>query len=537
MAERRRSALSPRGRSPEGAVLHITDLVYRVAGRPLFDGASATIPGGHFVGLVGRNGAGKTTILRLIAGALQPDGGTITVAPAGTIGILPQEAPRGAASVFDFVLAADVVRARLLAEAATATDALRLAEVHAQLDDIGAAAAPARAAAILAGLGFDAKAQTRPLDTFSGGWRMRAALATLLFTAPDLLLLDEPSNHLDLEARLWLEVFLKRNRGTTLLVSHDRALLNALVGGILHLSQGRLAFYRGNYDAFERASEQRQTQAAARLARQEAQRARIQTFIDRFRAKATKARQVQSRIKALTRLEAQAPERADPAVIFDLPAPSPRPGPLLRLEGAAVGYGDTPILRRLDLTIDRDDRIALLGANGNGKTTLLRLFAGTLRTSRGTLTRVPKLRTGYFVQEQADALDPAATPLAHVAALEPPRSVQARYAHLGRFGLGQERAEQAIGALSGGEKARLLLATVMYQAPHLLLLDEPTNHLDMASREALAAALMSYAGAVVLVSHDFNLIDLCADRLWLVADGTVRPFDGDLAEYRACVTA
>ena len=514
-------------------MLEIANLTYRIAGRLLLDDASAFVPAGHRVGLVGRNGTGKSTLLRLILGELEPDGGAIRLPRDTALGMLAQEAPGGAASPLDIVLAADARRAALLAEAETATDPHRIAELHAELADSAAHAAPARAAAILAGLGFDQDAQGRPMNSFSGGWRMRVALAAQLFATPDLLLLDEPTNHLDFEAAAWLESYLKRYPRTLVMVSHDRDFLNAVADGILHLEHGKLTFYRGDYDDFQRTRRERLAHVQALAAKQEAERKRIQAFIDRFRAKASKARQAQSRVKALARLEPIEVAARDEAVQFHFPDPDPLPPPLIALDGAAVGYDGPIVLQRLDLRVDPDDRIALLGANGNGKSTLVRLLAGQLKPRAGSRHASSKLRVGYFAQHQLEALDPAETAYQHMQRLMPAARVDQVRARLGRVGFGQTRADIAAGDLSGGEKARLTLALITHDAPHLLVLDEPTNHLDIEAREALIDGLADYGGAVILVTHDRHMVELIADRLWLVADGTARPFDGDIDDYRA----
>jgi ATP-binding cassette subfamily F protein 3 len=514
-------------------MLQINELVYRIGGRVLLDGATLTLPAGHHAGLVGRNGTGKSTLLRLIAGELQPDGGAIALPNGTRIGMVAQEAPDGPESLLDTVLAADRERTALLAEAETAKDPQRIAEIHARLADIGAHAAPARAATILAGLGFDAEAQARPCRDFSGGWRMRVALAAVLFSEPDLLLLDEPTNHLDLEATLWLEGFLKSYPRTLLLVSHDRDLLNKAVDKIVHLEGGKLTVYSGGYDRFERTRAERLAHQEALRAKQLAARRHMQAFIDRFRYKASKARQAQSRLKALARMEPIASVIEERTVAFDFPSPDPLAPPLITLDKVSVGYApDKPVLRGLDLRLDMDDRVALLGANGNGKSTLVKLLAGRLQPLAGRLHRSPKLRVGYFAQHQADELDLAATPLALMERLAPTATEEKRRAHLGRFGFEQDKALTPVAALSGGEKARLLLALMSREAPHILLLDEPTNHLDVDSRQALVQAINGFEGAVVLISHDPHLIELTADRLWLVADGTCRTFDGDLDDYR-----
>ena len=514
-------------------MLRITELGYRVAGRPILEGASLSVNDGERVGLIGRNGSGKTTLLKLITGDLQPDQGDIALPARNSVGTLPQDAPSGPESLIDTVLAADVERAALLREAEAAEDPGRLAEVHERLATIEADSAPARAARILAGLGFDEAAQQGPCSALSGGWRMRVALAAILFRQPDILLLDEPTNHLDLEATVWLESFLKRYPGTLILVSHDRRLLNQVPERIVHLEELRLVSYRGNYDRFERTRRERLERQVAMQARQLAQRRHIQAFVDRFRYKASKARQAQSRLKALERMEPIASVVEQRTVAFAFPKPKALSPPIVNLEGAAVGYDPAqPVLSHLDLRLDMDDRIALLGANGNGKSTLTRLLAGRLKPAAGTLRTSSKLKIGYFSQDQAEELDLAATPLDHMARLMPLATPQKLRSHLGAFGFGQDKAEVRVGALSGGEKARLLFSLISREAPQLLLLDEPTNHLDVDSRQALVEAINDYEGAVVLVSHDAHLIELVADRLWLVADGTVTAFDGDLEDYR-----
>jgi ATP-binding cassette subfamily F protein 3 len=513
-------------------MLHINELTYRIAGRVLIDRATVAVSTGQKVALVGRNGSGKTTLLKLIAGEWQPDGGAISVPPRWRIGRVAQDAPSGPEALIDIVLAADTERTQLLHTAEIATDPHEIAETHDRLTQIQAHAAPARAAAILAGLGFDAAAQLRPASDFSGGWRMRVALAAILFAEPDLLLLDEPTNHLDLEATLWLESYLKTYPRTVILVSHDRDLLNAVPDRIIHIDRGKLIAYSGNYDSFERVRRERLKNTTALAAKQAEQRRHMQAFIDRFRYKASKARQAQSRIKALARMEPVTPVVDEATIAFRFPDPEPLSPPILTLDGAAAGYDERPVLSRLDLRIDMEDRIALLGANGNGKSTLVRLIASRLKPMAGTVRRSPKLRIGYFAQHQAEELNLEATPLQHLQELEPLASDEKLRAHLGRFGFSGEKALTRVGALSGGEKARLLFALMSRTSPHLLLLDEPTNHLDMDSREALVEALNAFEGAVILISHDPHLIELTADRLWLVADGTCRSFDGDLDDYR-----
>jgi ATP-binding cassette, subfamily F, member 3 len=513
-------------------MLTISGLTYRIGGRALLSEASAQIPAGSKVGLVGRNGAGKSTLLGLIRGALQPDAGDIQMPRGHRLGFLAQEAPGGDRNALETVLAADTERAALLTELDTATP-LRIAEIEARLDEIAARAAPARAARILAGLGLDAAMQERPLSELSGGWRMRVALAAVLFAEPDLLLLDEPTNHLDLEAALWLERFLRRYRHSFVLVSHDRQLLNAATTATLHLDNGKLALYSGGFDAFLRARREAAARQAALAQRQQRERERLQRFIDRFRYKASKARQAQSRVKALARLEPVALIADAAPVTLRLPQPVELSPPLLSLDRVSIGYvPGQPVLSRLDLRLDPDDRIALLGANGNGKTTFARLLAGRLEPFSGRMTRAPKLSCGFFAQHQIEEMRPGESAFDHLAALmpdSPPETVRAR---LGGFGFSQDKAFVPVGELSGGERARLNLALVTHDAPGLLILDEPTNHLDMETREALVAALAEYSGAVVLVSHDWHLVELVADRLWLVEGGTVRPFEDDLEAYR-----
>jgi ATP-binding cassette subfamily F protein 3 len=514
-------------------VLTIRDLTIRIAGRNLLDGANLQIDDGRKVGLVGRNGAGKSTLLRAITHELQPDGGEIRLAARARMAHVAQEAPGGDEPLLDIVLAADTERASLLAEADSHPDPARLAEIHDRLIGIRADSAPARAGAILSGLGFDAAAQARPSREFSGGWRMRVALARALFLEPELLLLDEPTNHLDLEATMWLEGWLSRFPGAAIVVSHDRGLLERCVDSIAHLDRAQITLYQGNFANFVRIRAERQAQQAAANLRIAAERAHIQSFVDRFRAKATKARQAQSRLKALERLPPIEAVVEDHPVRFAFPAPEELAPPILSLNGCSVGYGGPPILKGLNLRLDPDDRIALLGANGNGKSTLAKLLAGRLQPEGGTYFRNKSLRVGYFAQHQAEELDLAGTPLTHMQAALPKATETQCRAQLARFGLDADRADNRITALSGGEKARLLLSLTTRDAPQLLILDEPTNHLDIDAREALVKALADYPGAVVLITHDPHLVELAADRLWLVADGAVTPFDGDLDDYRA----
>ncbi len=516
-------------------MLHINDLTYRIEGRTIFDKATAGIPTGHKVGFVGRNGSGKTTLLRLIAGEIHPDDGGITVPKATRIGWVTQEAPGGPDSLIAFVLAADAERARLLAEADTAHDPHRIAEIHERLADIGAHAAPARAARILSGLGFDETAQQRPCAEYSGGWRMRVALAAMLFTEPDLLLLDEPTNYLDLEGTLWLEDYLADYPHTVLIVSHDRELLNRSVTSILHLTQGKLTLYTGGYDRFEEARREKQRLDLKLKKKQDDQRRHIEAFVARFKAKASKATQAQSRLKVLARMQPIAEEIEERVTPFLFPNPAKAfASPLIRLEGAAAGYAPgSLVLGDLNLRLDADDRVGLLGANGNGKSTFAKLISGRLPAMFGKRYASDKIVVGYFAQHQMDDLPAGKTPYQHMLDLMPDATEAQRRAKLGALGFGVEKADTKAENLSGGEKARLLFALATFHGPHLLILDEPTNHLDVDSREALVRALNDYEGAVILISHDRHLMDASADRLWIVRDSTVRPYDGDMTSYRA----
>jgi ATP-binding cassette subfamily F protein 3 len=514
-------------------MLTISELTYRIGGRTLLAGAGAQINSGWKVGLVGRNGSGKSTLLDIILSNLQPDEGDVTLQKGLRVGSVAQETPGGTTTPLEWVLAADVERASLLEEAEHASDPHRIAEIQERLFDIDAHAAPARAASILAGLGFDEARQNEPLSSFSGGWRMRVALAAALFAEPDLLLLDEPTNHLDLEATLWLEDYLRAWRRTILIVSHDRQILNAVPDHILHLEEKKLVLYSGGYDNFVRTRRERQEHQAALAAKQAAQREHLQAFIDRFRAKATKARQAQSRIKALAKLEPIATMVEDATIRFDFPEPVELAPPLLAFDHVSVGYTEgQPILRNIDLRLDSDDRIALLGANGNGKSTLAKLIAGRLSPMIGRETRHPKLRCGFFAQHQIEDLIADETPLQQMGRIMPGAAVAQVRARLGRFGFSQDKALVKVRDLSGGEKARLNFALITHAAPPLLVLDEPTNHLDIEAREALVQAINDFSGAVILISHDWHLLELTVDRLWLVSNGTVEPFTGDLEEYR-----
>ncbi|EEW24319.1 ABC-F family ATP-binding cassette domain-containing protein [Rhodobacter ferrooxidans] len=518
-------------------MLRISDISYSVEGRPLFSGASATIPYGHKVGLVGRNGAGKTTLFRIIRRELALEGGDISLPARSKIGGVAQEVPSSDTSLLDTVLQADTERTALLAESETAQDPHRIADIQHRLADIDAWSAEGRASSILKGLGFDAEAQLRPCSDFSGGWRMRVALAGVLFAQPDLLLLDEPTNYLDLEGALWLEAYLQKYPHTVIIISHDRGLLNRAVQGILHLDQKKLTYWTGPYDQFARQMAERRAVLASEAKKQEARRAHLQSFVDRFKAKASKAVQAQSRVKMLEKMTTITPPEEAKKQVFTFPKPEELSPPIINMEGVAVGYGGPPILRKLNLRIDQDDRIALLGRNGEGKSTLSKLLAGKLEACEGKMVSSSKLRIGYFAQHQVDELHIDETPLQHIMRLRPNEGQPRLRARLAGFGLMADQAETVVGRLSGGQKARLSLLLATIDAPHLLILDEPTNHLDMESREALVEALTEYSGAVVLVSHDMHLLGLVADRLWLVKGGAVVPYTEDLETYRAQLLA
>ncbi len=515
-------------------MLHINDLSFRIEGRPLFEHAAATIPPGHKVGLVGRNGTGKTTLLRLIAGELHPDDGSVSFPKNARLAHVSQEAPGGPETLLETVLAAHTELAALTAEAETAHDPHRISEIHARLTDIDAHSAPSRAARILSGLGFDEEAQARPCAEFSGGWRMRVALAGALFAAPDILLLDEPTNYLDLEGALWLEDFIASYPHTVLIVSHDRDLLNTAVDSILHLNERRLTVYAGGYDRFEETRrEQQRLQLKLKKAQDDARR-HMEAFVERFRAKATKARQAQSRLKALAKMQPIAAEIDSEVRPFRFPSPErPLGNPLIRIEAASAGYDpEKPVLRNVNLRLDCDDRVGLLGANGNGKSTLAKLLCGRLEPLSGFRRASKKLEYGYFAQHQMDELRPKLSAYDHIAELMPDATEAQKRAKVAGIGFGADKADTPSEKLSGGEKARLLFALATFHAPHLLIFDEPTNHLDVDSREALIHALNDFEGAVILISHDRHLLEAAVDRLWLVRGGAVTPYDGDLDSYR-----
>ncbi|SFN48924.1 ATP-binding cassette, subfamily F, member 3 [Roseovarius lutimaris] len=516
-----------------GAMLRINDISYSVAGRVLIDHTSVTIPDGHKVGIVGRNGTGKTTLFRLIRGELALESGEISLPSRARIGGVAQEVPGNEVSLIDTVLAADTERAELLAESQTATAAGRISDIQTRLADIDAWSAEGRASSILKGLGFTDAEQRMPCSAFSGGWRMRVALAGVLFAQPDLLLLDEPTNYLDLEGALWLESYLGRYPHTVLIVSHDRELLNRAVGSILHLEDKKLTLYQGGYETFAETRAARLAAAESEARKQDARRAHLQSFVDRFRAKASKAVQAQSRLKMIAKLKPITTPQEAALKRFTFPEPEELSPPIIRVENGVVGYDGKPVLSRLDLRIDQDDRIALLGRNGEGKSTLSKLLSGRLDLMQGRITKASKLRVGFFAQHQVDELHIDETPIDHIRRMRPTETPARLRARLGGFGIGAEQAETLVGRLSGGQKARLSLMLATLDAPHMLILDEPTNHLDIESREALVEALTTYSGAVILVSHDMHLLSLVADRLWLVKDGDVAPYDGDLQSYRA----
>ena len=514
-------------------MLNLNGITVRLGGRTILDRATAALPPYSRIGLIGRNGAGKSTLMKVMIGSLEADDGSLEMPKGTRIGYIAQEAPAGDSTPFETVLAADTERAALMIESEQeGLDPDRMAEVHERLIAIDAYTAPARASRILVGLGFDEDMQGRPLDSFSGGWKMRVALASLLFSQPDLLLLDEPSNHLDLEATLWLENFLKGYPAMMVVISHERDLLNNVVDHILHLDNGQVTLYSGGYDSFERQRAERAAQLAAAKASQDAQRAKLQEYVARNSARASTAKQAQSRAKALARMQPIAAMAEDPTLSFDFPSPDELKPPLVTLDLASVGYtAGNPILQRLNLRIDPDDRIALLGRNGNGKTTLARLLAAQLTPMEGQMSASGKMRVGYFTQYQVEELDGDDTPLEHMTHQMKGATPGAVRAQLGRFGFSGAKATTKVGKLSGGERARLALALITRDAPHMLILDEPTNHLDVDAREALVQALNEYEGTVVLVSHDRHMLELTADRLVLVDNGTATEFSGTIEDY------
>lgn len=513
-------------------MIHLNDLTYRLGPRLLFDKATVALPANARVGFVGRNGTGKTTLFRMISGELAPEDGSINYPARARLGRVEQEAPGGPGTLIDFVLEADKERASLLVEAETATDPHRIAEIQTRLVDIGAHSAPARAGTILSGLGFDHAAQQRSLSEFSGGWRMRVALAAVLFATPDLLLLDEPTNYLDLEGTLWLIEYLKTYPATILVISHDRDLLDAVCDHILHLDRAKLTLWKGNYTSFDKQRRELQAIQLKHKKKQDDHRRHLQDFVDRFRAKATKARQAQSRLKMLAKMEPVSAMVDSDVLPFFLPSPQKELSPpIIAMESASVGYDERVILSRLSLNISNDDRIGLLGSNGNGKSTFAKLLGGRLKTMSGSLRRSSKMEVGFFAQHQIDDLDANGTPYTHVAPLMVDGTEAKIRARVAQMGFPNVKSDTRVSELSGGEKARLLMGLATFHGPHLLIMDEPTNHLDIDSRAALIEAINEYEGAVILVSHDRYLLEACADRLWLVSGGTVSAFDGDMDEY------
>ena len=516
-------------------MLTISNLTFRIGGRTLLDNASLSITRGQKVGLIGPNGTGKSTLFNLISGELSVDGGEIIIMNKTTVGRVRQDLPEDDTTLVDIVLSFDKERAALFKEAETAEDPERIGYIYSRLDEIGAYEAPSRAEKILAGLGFDEAAQNSPISAFSGGWRMRVALAAALFLEPDLLMLDEPTNHLDFEAMVWLESYLITYSKTMIIISHDRDILNKTVTHIAHLENKKLTMYTGNYDQFERRRAEKLMNQQSLHEKQMAQKVHMQKFVDRFRATASKARQAQSRIKAIEKMDIVDAVMAERVTAFIFPVPEELPSPIITLDGVDAGYDGKPVLRNLNLRIDMDDRIALLGANGNGKSTLVKLLSGRLKEMAGDINRPGKLRIGYFAQHQTEEMDVTRTPyeLMRETMVDKPEP-KVRGA-LGKFGFDRHKADTKVELLSGGEKARLLLCLMSFDAPHIMLLDEPTNHLDIDSREALMQALNNYKGAIILVSHDPHLVECVADRLWLVADKDCKSFDGDIEEYRNLV--
>ena len=518
-------------------MINISNLTYRISGRLLLDSVSVSIPSGHRIGLVGNNGTGKSTLLKLIAKDLQPDAGDISISGLrnleADIGSVAQEAPNGAMTPLEFTLAADLEREKLLKEVETETSPERISEIHSRLSDIGAYSAEARASSILHGLGFNQKEQGQPLSNFSGGWRMRVAIAAVLFSDPELLLLDEPTNHLDLESTIWLESYLKTFSKTLLVVSHDKGLLDRSVNGILHLEGQKLSFYRGAYNSFEKLRNQQLAGLASQAKKQALNRKKIEAFVARFRSKASKAKQAQSRLKALERIVEQKMPPPEPETIFSFVSVDELASPLIVFENVSLGYDQSsPVLTHLNLRIDTADKIGLLGRNGNGKSTLAKGIAGKLMQFSGEVSFSSKLRIGYFAQHQLDELEPELNAIEHLLQIDPEATSLKLRNRLGGVGLVQEKQTTEIKYLSGGEKARLTLAIIIYKDPHVLILDEPTNHLDIAARDALVSALNEFNGAVILISHDQQLLAGCVDEFFLVDQGAVTRFDGDLDDYK-----
>ena len=519
-------------------MLTIDNLTYRIQGRVLMDGASARIPAGWKVGLIGRNGTGKSTLLRLIRESLTESDSAIRIGKAAKMGWVAQEVEASDRTLIEETLAADTERAQLMHAAETVTDPDELADIHERLMTTDAWSGESRAASILTGLGFSQADLSRACREFSGGWRMRAALAGVLFAEPDLLLLDEPTNYLDLEGAAWLESYLRSYPHTVLLVSHDRELLNSAVTHILALEHQKLTVHAGNYDSWQKKKAEQLALAQAQKAKQDKQKAHLQSFVDRFRAKASKATQAQSRLKMLEKMQdivIPLEERTHP---FEFPAPGELASPLFVLDNADLGYAPgQPVLRNVQLRVDNDDRIAIVGANGQGKSTLVKSIANRLNLLAGNRVAAPKVEIGYFSQDQLDELNEGENALDHVRRMRPQASDGQIRAIVANIGFNRDKAETKVEKLSGGEKVRLLLGLTALKKPHILILDEPTSHLDIDSREALIHALNDYEGAVLLITHDVYLAEATADRLWLVNDGRAAPYDGDLSDYRALVLA
>ncbi|RYE11380.1 MAG: ABC transporter ATP-binding protein [Hyphomicrobiales bacterium] len=519
-------------------MLSVSSLTYRIQGRPLFEGASIVLPDGAKAGFVGKNGSGKTTLFKLILGQIAVDSGSIEVNRRARIGAVAQEAPATSLSVLETVMAADTERAALLAEAETAHDAHRIADIHMRLADIDAHTAEARAATILKGLGFEQDRQLGPTSELSGGWRMRVALAGVLFSQPDLLLLDEPTNYLDLEGTLWLEKYLATYPYTVFMISHDRDLLNKAVTSIVHLEHGKLTYYKGGYDTFEETRRMQMELNNKSRERTLEQIAHLQSFVDRFKAKATKAKQAQARVKMIQKLKPPAAMFDEYAAPFQFQNPKKIPAaPMMTFDNVSVGYGDKVILRHINNRIDPDDRIALVGVNGNGKSTFAKLLAGGLKPMGGEMRRSKGLDIAYFAQHQMDSLKPEQTPLEHVIDMMPYDSEAKRRSRIAQMGLTTSRMDTPVKNLSGGERARLLLGLITFGGPGMLILDEPTNHLDIDSRDALVEALNDYTGAVLIISHDRHLIEATVDKLWIAQNGTIEEFDEDLDSYQRMLTS
>ncbi|RUO56500.1 ATP-binding cassette domain-containing protein [Pseudidiomarina homiensis] len=515
-------------------MISIRGMALMRGGNVLLQNSDITIFPGHHVGVVGRNGTGKSSLFALMRGELQVEQGECDVPKQWRIASVKQETPGLEQAALDYVLDGDTELRALedqLKQAEVQNDGHAIGRLHDQLATIGAYEAPARAASLLAGLGFSDEQFQQPVKAFSGGWRMRLNLAQALIARADLLLLDEPTNHLDVDAIFWLEDWLQRFPGTLLLISHDRDFLDAVCQQIVHIEQQTATSYNGNYSSFERQYAEQIAQQQAQFEKEQAQRKHLQKYIDRFRYKASKARQAQSRIKALERLTASAPLVANSQFQFGFRDPEQLPNPLLTLDDVQAGYGDTVILRSIKFNLVPGSRIGLLGRNGAGKSTLVKLLAGELQPQQGTLQLNSGIKLGYFAQHQLELLDSQATPLQHIQRLDAHATEQQLRDFLGSFGFSGDQATRQVAPMSGGEKARLVLAIIVYQKPNLLLLDEPTNHLDSVMREALVYALQDFAGAMVIVSHDRHLLRTTVDEFFLVANAQVQPFDGDLDSY------